>query len=99
MSNHNKEFHLPDKYQGDTLTARLNIAKDFDTLARQSELIDLEARCKTADMLEAIHNDLANITATLKQPQELNPNGAPPRSTALNQGGPSSRPVVAPPGA
>lgn len=70
MSNHNKEFHLPDKYQGDTLTARLNIAKDFDTLARQSELIDLEARCKTADMLEAIHNDLANISATLNNHKE-----------------------------
>lgn len=45
-----------------TMAYKLKIATAFDTLARQSELIDLEARCRTADALEAIHHDLERLT-------------------------------------
>lgn len=45
---------MRDRLEGDGMTAKLDKAKAFDTLARDSELIDLEARCRTADALERI---------------------------------------------
>ncbi len=45
---------LPERMQGDTMSAKLNRAKAFNTLAHESELIRLEALCSIADSLQDI---------------------------------------------
>ena len=47
-------MHTPDDCKGDTMTAKLNRAKLFNSLASQSELIRLEALCHIADSLDLI---------------------------------------------
>lgn len=45
---------IPDDCKGDTMIAKLNRAKTFDTLAHEADLIDLEAKCRIADALELL---------------------------------------------
>lgn len=46
---------------GDTMTAKLNKAKEFDTLAHEADLIDLEAKCRIADALDRINSMLLRL--------------------------------------
>ena len=48
-------MHTPDDCKGDTMTAKLNRAKLFNSLASQSELIRLEALC--LDLIAAEHRE------------------------------------------
>ena len=47
-------MHATDDCKGDTMTAKLNRAKLFNSLASQSERIRLEALCHIADSLDLI---------------------------------------------
>ncbi|OXN00795.1 hypothetical protein [Bifidobacterium vansinderenii] len=48
------DFALPQSMQGDNMTAKLNRAKAFNTLATEGELIRLEALCRISDCLCAV---------------------------------------------
>lgn len=52
---------LPERMQGDSMSAKLERAKAFDTLATESELIRLEALCRIADALEEIDKGIEMI--------------------------------------
>ncbi|MBT1177002.1 hypothetical protein JS532_05375 [Bifidobacterium callimiconis] len=45
------DFTLPVSMQGDNMTAKLNRAKAFNTLATEGDLIQTEALCRIADSL------------------------------------------------
>lgn len=80
-------MHTPDDCKGDTMTAKLNRAKLFNSLASQSELIRLEALCHIADSLDLIAAEHREQECR----QDSKPsNNTPPSQPANHRGRPKT---------
>lgn len=85
-------MHTPDDCKGDTMTAKLNRAKLFNSLASQSELIRLEALCHIADSLDLIAAEHGNKNDAKTRSHPTTHHQAIQQHTTKPTGKPSGRP-------
>ncbi|TPF97458.1 hypothetical protein EP30_02370 [Bifidobacterium sp. UTCIF-39] len=69
MASHQTEdgmiiLDMPDRCKGESMTAWINRAREFNTLAHEADIIDLEAKCRIADALELIAMEIAHQRGT-----------------------------------